>query len=88
MINAIKFYFEKVWRGDRKLYRIDRPIKEKTLPSVLSEQGVSKIFKTIDNIKHKVILMLAYSAGLRLGELINVKLKEVDSTRMQIRIEQ
>ena len=87
-INAIKFYYEKVLRGDRKIYLIDRPIKEKTLPNVLSEQEVSKIFKVVDNIKHKAILMLAYSAGLRLGELINVKVKDIDSERMQIRIEQ
>lgn len=87
-INAVKFYFEKVLRHERKIYLIDRPIKEKTLPTVLSEKEVCDLFKVVDNIKHKVILMLAYSAGLRLGELINVKIKDIDSNRMQIRVEQ
>ena len=87
-INAVKFYYEKVLRGERKLYLIDRPRKEKTLPNVLNEKEVSDLLKAVENIKHKSILMLAYSAGLRLSELVNVKIKDIDSKRMQIRIEQ
>ena len=87
-INAIKFYYEKVLKGNRKIYLVDRPRKEKTLPNVLNEEEISNLFKSIDNTKHKCILMLAYSAGLRLGELINVKIKDIDSERKQIRIEQ
>ena len=87
-INAIKFYYERVLNHERKFYFIDRPIKEKTLPVVLSVEEIKALFKVVDNTKHKTILMLAYSAGLRLGELINVKIKDIDSTRMQIRVEQ
>lgn len=87
-INAIKFYFEKVKGGDRKYYHVDRPIREKTLPEVLSEEEVIKILRLTKNLKHKAILMTIYSAGLRIGELINLKIKDIDSNRMQIRVEQ
>ena len=87
-INAIKFYYERVLGGQRKVYLVDRPRPEKKLPTVLNEQEVIQIFNVTENIKHKAILMLAYSAGLRLSELVNVKIKDIDSTRMQIRIEQ
>ncbi|MDB0011679.1 site-specific integrase, partial [Crocinitomicaceae bacterium] len=87
-INAIKFYFERVMGGQRKTYFIDRPKKEKTLPVVLSEEEVITIIKSISNLKHKAIIMTIYSAGLRISECINLKIKDIDSNRMQIRVEQ
>ena len=87
-INAIKFYYEKVLGGTRKTYFIDRPKKEKTLPVVLSEEEIIMIIKSITNIKHKAIVMTIYSAGLRISECINLKIKDIDSNRMQIRIQQ
>ncbi len=87
-INAIKFYYEKVLGGQRKFYFIDRPKKEKTLPTVLNEEEVKRLFANVDNIKHKCILMLAYSSGLRLGEIVRLRLVDIDRERMQIRVEQ
>lgn len=87
-INAIKYYYEKVLGGKRKFYFIDRPKKEKTLPTVLNEVEIVCLLKTVENKKHKTILMLAYSSGLRLGEIIRLKLTDIDRQRMQIRIEQ
>lgn len=87
-INAIKFYFERVMGGQRKTYFIDRPKKEKTLPVVLSEEEIIMIIKSITNIKHKAIIMTIYSAGLRISECINLKIKDIDSNRMQLRVEQ
>jgi len=87
-INAIKFYYEKVLGGQRKFYFIDRPKKEQALPTVLNEDEVIRLFKAIDNIKHKCMLMLAYSAGLRLGEILRLRLVDIDRERMQIRVEQ
>jgi site-specific recombinase XerD len=87
-INAIKFYFEKVKGGERKYYHVDRPIREKTLPEVCSEEEIVAIFKAVANLKHKAILMTIYSAGLRVSELINLRIKDIDSKRMQIRVEQ
>lgn len=87
-INAIKFYYEKVLSGQRKFYFIDRPKKEKTLPTVLNEEEVIRLFAHVKNIKHKCILMLAYSAGLRLGEIVRLRLADIDRERMQIRVVQ
>ena len=87
-INSIKFYYERVMGGQRKIYTIDRPRKEKILPEVLSEEEVVKILNATENLKHKAILMTIYSAGLRVSELTNLRIKDIDSNRMQIRVEQ
>lgn len=87
-INAIKFYYEKVAGGQRKIYTIDRPRKEKYLPEVLSEEEIVQILNATDNLKHKAIFMTIYSAGLRVSELTHLKIKDIDSNRMQIRVEQ
>ena len=87
-INAIKFYYEKVLGGQRKFYFLQRPDKDKALPTVLSTVEISSILKLTENLKHKAILSVIYSAGLRIGELINLKIKDIDSERRQIRIEQ
>ena len=68
------------------IYRIDRPRREKMLPVVLSEEEVRTIIDKAKNIKHKCILMLIYSGGLRLSEVTNLKIGDVDSKRMQIMI--
>ena len=87
-INAIKFYYERVLGGSRKIYLIERPRKENYLPEVLSEEEISSILKAISNLKHKAIIMVIYSGGLRISELINLRVKDIDSDRMQIRISQ
>lgn len=83
-INAIKFYYEKVKKGGRKKYVIDRPRTERVLPIVLSEDEVKRIIKNTANIKHKCILMMIYSGGLRISEVTRLKLTDVDSKRMQL----
>jgi len=87
-INAIKFYYERVLGGQRKVYLVDRPRTEKTLPVVLNEEEVSAIINATTNLKHKTILMTIYSAGLRISEALNLKIEDIDSSRMQIRVSQ
>lgn len=87
-INAIKFYYERVLGGQRKFYSLTRPLKEKTLPNVLSLQEVTNLLKAITNVKHHAILATIYSAGLRIGEVVNLKIADIDSNRMQIRVQQ
>ncbi|MDX2191128.1 MAG: tyrosine-type recombinase/integrase [Bacteroidota bacterium] len=87
-INAIKFYYERCLGGQRKIYTVDRPKEEKRLPTVLSEAEVAALLNATDNIKHKAILMTIYASGLRISEAINLKITDIDSERMQIRIEQ
>jgi len=64
-INAIKFYYEKVLGRHREYYDIERPLKEKKLPDILSKEEISKLLKVTTNIKHKTIIALIYSCGLR-----------------------
>jgi len=87
-INAIKFYFEKVAGCRRETYYIERPRREKLLPEVLSEEEVKMILGCIENLKHKCMIMTTYSAGLRLGELLNLRIADIDSKRMLIRVRQ
>lgn len=83
-INAIKFYYEQVLGRPVRTYYIQRPKTGRNLPSVLSEQEVQMILNNTENLKHKAILSLIYSAGLRRGELINLKPEDIDSKRMYV----
>ncbi len=85
-INAIKFYYEKTLRKARQVYEIERPRKEKILPDVLSKAEVGSILKATGNLKHKTLLSAIYSCGLRRSELVNMKIADVDSKRMMIKI--
>ncbi len=85
-INAIKFYYEKVLQQDRQTYLIERPLKERRLPEVLSKDEIRRILEKTENLKHRAILLLIYSSGLRRSELINLKISDVNSRRMLLRI--
>jgi site-specific recombinase XerD len=86
IINAIKFYYEKVLGREKEFYLIDRPLQEKKLPKVISEQEIAMIINATQNIKHKCIVSLLYSAGLRVHELVNLKIEDIDSKRKVINI--
>jgi site-specific recombinase XerD len=85
-INAIKFYYEKVAGGVRKFYQLERPLKEQKLPTVLSVEEIQAMIKATVNLKHKLLIMMCYSAGLRISELLNLRVTDLDSKRMQIKI--
>lgn len=69
-----------------KIQKIPYPKSEKKLPIVLSQEEVQKMFNVCDNLKHKVILALLYSCGLRASELINLKWSNIDRSRMVINV--
>ena len=85
-VNSIKFLLEKVMGRERSTYYIDRPRKERRLPEVLDQEDIKKILKQIKNIKHHTMISIIYSAGLRISELLNLKISDIDSNRMVIRI--
>ena len=87
-INAIKFYYEKVQGGQRKFYFVDRPRSEKKLPTVLNLDEVRQLLAATTNLKHRCILTVIYSAGLRISEAIELKISDLDFERKQIRIVQ
>ena len=84
--SSLKFFYTKTlnryWNMD-KIARIKEP---KRLPAVLSPEEVKSIFEVTENLKHKVILMTVYSAGLRVSEVCNLKITDIDSKNMQILI--
>lgn len=81
VINAIKFYYEQVLDMPQRFYDIERPRQEQKLPSVLSEDEISKVISVTANLKHKAILVTIYSCGLRLAELLNLKITDIQSDR-------
>jgi integrase/recombinase XerD len=85
-INAVKFYFEKVLKKEKFFFEIPRPKKKVILPNVLAISQIEKLFSQLENLKHKTMLYLAYSAGLRVSEVVNLKIKDIHSERMVINI--
>ena len=83
-INSIKFFYEIVHGMPNRFYSIERPRKEKQLPEVLSKEEVIRIIDNNNNIKHKCIVGLLYSSGLRRSELLNLTVTDIDSKRMVV----
>jgi integrase/recombinase XerD len=88
IINAIKLYFATVKDKRLELDRIERPIREKKLPNVLSKEEVKMILEAPGNIKHRTMLALIYSCGLRRSELLGLKPADIDSKRGLIIVRQ
>lgn len=86
--SAIKFFYSVCLERPWELDKIPRPKTEKKLPVVLSPDEVKSIFQCVNNTKYKIILMTIYSAGLRVSEALKLKIKDIDSKRMEIRVEQ
>lgn len=86
-INAIKFYYEVVLGMPNRFYEIERPRKESKLPKVISKEEVVDIIENTNNLKHRCIVQLLYGSGLRRSELLNLKINDIDSKRMLVRVE-
>jgi integrase/recombinase XerD len=87
-LNVLKFYFEQVLGREKFFFDIPRPKKQFQLPNVLNEAELHRMFAAVTNIKRKAILFTAYSAGLRVSEVINLRIADIDSGRMQLKIVQ
>jgi len=85
-MNAIKSYFRLVLHKETVFDNVIRPRPGKKLPKVLSKQEVFKLFAVTQNLKHLLILKMAYEMGLRVSELIALKVSNIDIDRMQVHI--
>lgn len=83
---AINSFYKITVGMPSKIQKIPYPKSEKKLPIVLSQDEVQKMFDVCENLKHKVILTLLYSCGLRVSELINLQWSNIDRSRMIINI--
>ena len=85
-LNALRFLYVELYKTPMVLGEIPRPKKERKLPSILNLGEVRKIFDVPTNPKHKVMLMVAYSAGLRVGELVRLRWEDLNEERKMIHI--
>ena len=83
-MNAMKFYYEQVLGREKLFWEIPRPKRPALLPKLLSEMEIARLFNALQNKKHKAMLFTVYSAGLRVSEIVNLKIADMDSERMQI----
>lgn len=86
IINAFRILFQDVLGISWETIKIKRPRKNKHLPVILSKEEVSKMIELTVNLKHKAIIALLYSSGVRREELLNLQPSDIDSNRMLIRI--
>ncbi len=86
VFNAIRFLYVELYDLPFKIGSLPRPLKNKKLPVVLSEEEVLRILDSVHNLKHKAVLTVIYSGGLRVGEAVKLRLSDIDSERMLIHV--
>jgi len=86
LINAIKYYYEKTLGHSRTVYSLPRAKKKKHVPTVLNKSELKQVFSKIDNLKHRCIISLLFSAGIRRNELIKLKPEDIDFVRKIVTI--
>ncbi len=86
MINAIRYYYVEYLKRPLVMGDMPRPRNEKKLPNILDKTEVKGIFDATTNLKHKALLMVTYSAGLRVGEVVRLQLEDIDSVRMTVHV--
>ncbi len=86
IINAYKFFMEKVEGKPKQWVEIPLAKRPKQLPNVLSEEEIVRLLNALKNIKHRLILLMIYSGGLRLSEVVNLKTRDINIDRKSIHI--
>jgi site-specific recombinase XerD len=86
-LNAIKFYYRNVQKNNPKI-EVQSAKKPKSLPIVLSRSEVNRVLESPKNAKHKLLLALAYGAGLRVSEVVSLKVQDLDFEELTIHIKQ
>ncbi len=88
IVCGLRFFYTKVLGIDSETLSIPPQKKAKKLPEVLSTEEIECLFAAVTNQKHRAVLMTTYAAGLRVSEVVNLKLTDIDSKRMMIRVRQ
>lgn len=87
-ISAFRFLYEVTLGRDATSFEIPRPKQSQTLPEILSRDEVGRLLESPPNPKHRLLLATVYSAGLRVSEVVHLKVRDVDPSRMTLRVEQ
>jgi site-specific recombinase XerD len=88
VVQALKFFYHTTLRRPRVEFFIPRRRAPLKLPEILSREEISALFEAAQRPKHRLLLMTAYAAGLRVSELVHLKLSDIDPHRMSIRVQQ
>ncbi|MFK7059118.1 tyrosine-type recombinase/integrase [Flavobacterium oreochromis] len=86
-INGIKFYFEEILKQPKIVLEIPRPKKQLKLPKALHSTEIKAIFNVTENLKHNTILKLCYGMGLRVSEIVQLKIYDIDSKNMRVHVQ-
>jgi len=87
-VSALKLFFSRILGKSEIVFNLPRPKREKKLPNVINMEEFWAILKAVKNLKHRAIILLTYSSGLRLSEVVNLKIKDIDVERGLIHIRQ
>jgi site-specific recombinase XerD len=86
--SALRFLYKVTLKRDWPLEELPLPKKPLKLPVILSREEVGRFLEAVGNLKHRTLLMTCYAAGLRISEATHLKVTDVDSQRMVLRVEQ
>jgi integrase/recombinase XerD len=86
--NGLRFFYRITLGQKDTEFDIPRPKQPQRLPEILSREQIQRLFEVTTNLKHRALLMATYSAGLRVSEVVHLKVSDIDSQRMTIRVEQ
>jgi site-specific recombinase XerD len=85
-ISALRFLFTHVLNNPDAVRVVPRPKRDRSLPSVLGRTDTRRVIEALDNLKHRALLMLMYSAGLRVSEVVRIRIEDLDAERKLIRV--
>jgi len=88
MVSALEFFYRVTLKRRETEFCLPRPKVPAKLPQILSREEVARLIEQTTNLKHRALLMTTYGAGLRLQEVCHLKVGDIDSERMTIRVEQ
>ena len=86
--NGLRFLYHTTLGRDRTQFCIPAAKQPSRLPEILSQEEIVRLFDATPNPKHRALLMTTYAAGLRVSEVVNLKVTDIDSDRMSLRVEQ
>jgi site-specific recombinase XerD len=84
--HSFRYLYNKIWNKDLNFGSIEKPVKERSNPDVLTPDEVIQIIENTNNLKHRLLISIAYSAGLELHETKNLKLSDIDINRSVLKI--
>jgi site-specific recombinase XerD len=88
VLHGLRFFYYQTLERDHMTFAIPLPRQPSKLPEILSQEEIRRLFDMIDNPKHRALLMTTYAAGLRVSEVVRLRVSDIDSDRGMIRVDQ